>query len=40
MTYQTHFSRRHVLRLLLASGLAGFVGDRERPWAEPATRPG
>ena len=40
MTDQTHFSRRHVLRLLLASGLAGFVSDRERPWADPATRQG
>lgn len=40
MTDQLHFSRRHALRLLLASGLAVFCSDRERPWAEPATHAG
>jgi hypothetical protein len=40
MTDQLHFSRRHALRLMLASGLAVFCSDRERPWAEPATRAG
>ena len=40
MTAPLDYSRRHVLRLMLAAGLTGFCSDRERPWAEPATRAG
>ena len=40
MTDQLHLSRRHVLRLMLSSGLAVMSCDGQRPWAEPATRSG